>query len=98
MVILDEEKCFDHLRREPVGRLGFVDHGEPVILPVNYAVAGRSIVLRTGQGSKLAVALMAQPVCLEIDGWDELGKQQAALRSQVHAKAEDRELILEVVG
>jgi uncharacterized protein len=72
MVVLDEEQCFDHLRREPVGRLGFVDHGEPVILPVNYAVAGRSIVLRTGQGSKLSAALMAQPVCLEIDGWDPL--------------------------
>ena len=72
MVILDEETCFDHLRHEPVGRLGFVDHGEPVILPVNYAVAGRSIVLRTGHGSKLSAALMAQPVCLEIDGWDAL--------------------------
>ncbi|MGZ4692660.1 MAG: pyridoxamine 5'-phosphate oxidase family protein [Acidimicrobiales bacterium] len=70
LVILDQEQCYEHLREEPVGRLGFVDHAEPVILPVNYAVDGRSIVLRTGQGSKLSVALMAQPVCLEIDGWD----------------------------
>ncbi len=72
LVILDVEQCYELLRREPVGRLGFVDHAEPVILPVNYAVDGRSIVLRTGQGSKLSTALMAQPVCLEIDGWDTL--------------------------
>ncbi len=70
LVILGEEECYEHLRREPVGRLGFVDRAEPVILPVNFAVDGRSIVFRTGQGSKLASALMAQPVCLEIDGWD----------------------------
>lgn len=72
MVILDQEQCYEHLRREPVGRLGFVANAEPVILPVNYAVDGRAIVLRTGQGSKLSAALMAQPVCLEIDGWDVL--------------------------
>jgi nitroimidazol reductase NimA-like FMN-containing flavoprotein (pyridoxamine 5'-phosphate oxidase superfamily) len=70
LVILDAEECYEHLRNEPVGRLGFVDRGEPVILPINYAVDGRSIVFRTGQGSKLATALMGQPVCLEIDGWD----------------------------
>jgi uncharacterized protein len=70
LVILGEEECYEHLRREPVGRLGFVDRAEPVILPVNFAVDGRSIAFRTGQGSKLASALMAQPVCLEIDGWD----------------------------
>jgi nitroimidazol reductase NimA-like FMN-containing flavoprotein (pyridoxamine 5'-phosphate oxidase superfamily) len=72
LVILDEEECFDFLRAQPVGRLGFVDGGEPVILPVNYAVDGRLLVFRTGQGSKLASALMQQPVCMEIDSWDGL--------------------------
>src|SRR5262249_52778516 len=56
--------------RSPVGRVGFVDHGEPVILPVNFAVDGRSMVFRVGQGSKLSAALMEQPICLEVDEWD----------------------------
>ncbi|HEX7442486.1 MAG TPA: pyridoxamine 5'-phosphate oxidase family protein [Acidimicrobiales bacterium] len=73
LVVLDEDECFALLRSQAVGRLGFVDHGDPVILPVNFAVHGRSLVFRTGQGSKLAMALMAQPVCLEADSWDSLG-------------------------
>lgn len=70
LAILDADQCFAHLRTQAVGRLGFVDRAEPVILPVNYALDGRSIAFRTGQGSKLAAALMGQPVCLEIDQWD----------------------------
>jgi nitroimidazol reductase NimA-like FMN-containing flavoprotein (pyridoxamine 5'-phosphate oxidase superfamily) len=71
LMVLDEDECYELLRGQPVGRLGFIDKAEPVILPVNYAVDGRSLVFRTGQGSKLSSALMAQPVCLEIDSWDD---------------------------
>jgi len=70
LVVLDLDDCYRRLEREPVGRLGFVDQGEPVILPVNFAVDGRSLVFRTGHGSKLAAAIMQRPVCLEVDGWD----------------------------
>jgi uncharacterized protein len=70
--IMDTEECLEHLRRSPVGRLGFIDHGEAVILPVNYALDGRSIVFRTGPGSKLSAAVMNNAVCLEIDGWIDL--------------------------
>jgi nitroimidazol reductase NimA-like FMN-containing flavoprotein (pyridoxamine 5'-phosphate oxidase superfamily) len=72
LVILDEDECYEHLRNEPVGRLGLIDRGEPLILPINFAVDGRSIVFRTGQGSKLSSALMGESVCLEIDHWDRL--------------------------
>ena len=68
--ILKFEECFDLLRSTPVGRLGFVDHGEPVILPVNYAVDGRSVVFRTAHGSNLSSAMLQRPVCLEVDEWD----------------------------
>jgi nitroimidazol reductase NimA-like FMN-containing flavoprotein (pyridoxamine 5'-phosphate oxidase superfamily) len=72
LTIIDRDDCYEHLRHEPVGRLGFVDHGGPVILPVNFALDGHGIVFRTGQGSKLSVAIMEQPVCLEVDSWDVL--------------------------
>lgn len=70
LVVMGLDECLDRLREEPVGRLGLVDHGEPVILPVNYALDGRSIVFRTAHGSKLAAAIMQAPVCFEVDGWD----------------------------
>jgi nitroimidazol reductase NimA-like FMN-containing flavoprotein (pyridoxamine 5'-phosphate oxidase superfamily) len=70
--IMGTEECYDHLRRSPVGRVGFVDAGEAVILPVNFAVDGRSLVFRTGSGSKLAAAIMRTTACLEIDSWDDM--------------------------
>ena len=70
LVVMDLDECLQRLRSEPVGRLGLVDRGEPVILPVNYALDGRSVVFRTAHGSKLAAAIMQAPVCFEVDGWD----------------------------
>ena len=72
LAIIDRDDCYEHLRHEPVGRLGFIDHGEPVILPVNFALDGHAVVFRTGHGSKLSIAIMEQPVCLEVDSWDVL--------------------------
>ena len=69
--ILTVEDCYDRLRHAHVGRLGFIDGGEVVILPVNIAVDGRSIVFRTGHGAKLSTAVMANPVCVEVDDWDD---------------------------
>lgn len=68
--IIGTDECFELLGRAPVGRLGFMDRGEPVILPVNYAVDGRSLVFRTGLGSKLTAGVRLAPVCLEIDSFD----------------------------
>ncbi|HEY5153209.1 MAG TPA: pyridoxamine 5'-phosphate oxidase family protein [Acidimicrobiales bacterium] len=72
LAILDIDGCYEHLAKTPVGRLGFIESAEPVILPVNFAIDGRSVVFRTGHGSKLSVAIMERPVCLEVDDWDAL--------------------------
>lgn len=68
--VIDVEEAWELLAAAPVGRLGFVDAGSPVILPVNFLVDGRSLVLRTATGSKLAAAMREQPVCIEVDSWD----------------------------
>ncbi|MCU1352234.1 MAG: flavin-nucleotide-binding protein-like protein [Acidimicrobiales bacterium] len=68
--IVDVDECYRRLARSPVGRLGFVDRGDPVILPVNFAVDGRSLVFQSAAGSKLSSAVMNEPVCLEVDEWD----------------------------
>ncbi len=71
LAIMAPDACYDRLRHAHVGRIGFVDQGEMMILPVNIAVDGRSIVFRTGHGAKLSAAVMGSPVCVEVDDWDD---------------------------
>jgi uncharacterized protein len=68
--VLSDTECRTLLAAGAVGRIGFVDQGSPAILPVNYTMDGRSIVFRTGVGSKLSVGMMQRPVCFEIDNWN----------------------------
>jgi nitroimidazol reductase NimA-like FMN-containing flavoprotein (pyridoxamine 5'-phosphate oxidase superfamily) len=51
--------------------VSFVDHGEPVILPVNHALDGEAVVFRTAPGSKLMAADNGLLVAFEVDGFDE---------------------------
>jgi len=68
--LLSNDDCHTLLASTSVGRLGFVERGGPVILPVNFTMDGLAIVFRTGEGSKLSTAMMQRPVCFEIDEWD----------------------------
>lgn len=69
--ILPPDACWKLLDSTAVGRVAFVDAGEPVILPVTHSVHGHSIVFRSGAGSKLEAAAMSHPLAFEVDGWDE---------------------------
>ncbi len=68
--VLSYEECRRLLSDAPVGRIGFVQDGSPVILPINYVLDGGLIVFRSGRGSKLDSAMMGRPVCVEVDSWD----------------------------
>ena len=68
---LDEAECLRLLASSTVGRVGFVGDGRPIVLPVNYAVDGRTVVFRTGEGTVLnKVAL--QMVAFEVDKIDDV--------------------------
>lgn len=69
MEIIPRTECIRLLARQKVGRLGFVLHDQPLILPVNYAVSGDVVVFRTGEGSKLDNAV-ASKVAFEVDDID----------------------------
>lgn len=69
--VLGTEECLQRLRRTPVGRLVFVSAGELVVLPVNHAVDGTSVVFRTQHGAKLQVAAQAGTVAFEVDDYDD---------------------------
>ncbi|HPU39264.1 MAG TPA: pyridoxamine 5'-phosphate oxidase family protein [Microthrixaceae bacterium] len=68
--VLSYDECRRLLDVQPVGRIGFVQDGSPVILPINYILDGGLIVFRSGRGSKLDMAMMGRPVCVEVDSWD----------------------------
>ncbi len=68
--VLDPAECRRLLAASPVARLAFVDHGEPVILPITIDVWDGSVVFSTGPGTKYETALMRGAVAVEVDGWD----------------------------
>jgi uncharacterized protein len=70
LAVLPRDECLDRLRHTRVGRVAFVENGEPVILPVNHEIDGETIVFRTASGSKLAAAASESPVAFEVDGFD----------------------------
>jgi len=84
--VLTYDECRYLLSIEPVGRLGFVHDGSPVVLPINYVLDGGSIVFRTGRGSKLETATMGRAVCIEIDSWNALEHTGWSVVAKGHAE------------
>lgn len=68
--VLGRDECFTLLRSVPVGRIGLSMSALPVVLPVNFAVDGDRLVVRTATGSKLDAALGGAVVAFEADHID----------------------------
>ncbi len=68
--VLDEARCMELIESTPIGRIGFLSDGSPLVLPVNFAVHEGAIVFRTLEGVKLAAVAEGQTVCFEVDQWD----------------------------
>jgi nitroimidazol reductase NimA-like FMN-containing flavoprotein (pyridoxamine 5'-phosphate oxidase superfamily) len=68
--VLDIEECLRLLATVPIGRVVFTDQAMPGVLPVNFLLYRGLIVLRTGEGSKLAAALRNAVVAFEADEFD----------------------------
>lgn len=67
---MDREECLRLLRHGRIGRVGVVDGGRPVVLPVNYVMDGEQVVFRTADGTKFDAAVRGATVAFEIDGAD----------------------------
>jgi nitroimidazol reductase NimA-like FMN-containing flavoprotein (pyridoxamine 5'-phosphate oxidase superfamily) len=67
--VLGRGACLDLLATAVVGRVGLVVDGKPVVLPVNYAQDGDTILFRTAEGSVLNQASLAV-VAFEVDHID----------------------------
>ncbi len=67
---LDATECMDLLATTTVGRVGFLLDGRPVVLPVNYAIDGHTVVFRSAEGTVLNKVAM-QVIAFEADKIDE---------------------------
>jgi len=68
--VLNLPQCLALLRSRPVGRIAYIDAGQPNIVPVNHVVDGASIVLRSLSGGKLDAAVLGEPVAFQLDDHD----------------------------
>lgn len=67
--VLDRRECLRLLATQPVGRIGVSIGALPAILPVNFALVGDYIVIRTVPGTKLDAAARRSVVAFEVDSY-----------------------------
>ena len=76
--VLSEQRCYDLLTATTVGRAGYVREGVVEIIPMNYAVSGHDLLLRTGSDGALSVLADAgATVSFEVDHLDSLELPEA---------------------
>ena len=68
--VIDLDECWRLIDQSPVGRIAFIEAGEPTVFPVNHTTVGRRIVFRTARGAALHQALNDRPIAFEVDDFD----------------------------
>ncbi len=71
--VLSRDECLALIARVPVGRLGVSIQALPAILPVNFALLGDRIFIRSVPDTKLDAATAQNVVAFEVDGYDPAG-------------------------
>jgi len=69
--VMTDEECLELLEAESVGRVAWNEPEGPLVLPVNYAMEGTSIVFRTSMNTKLARQLHLGFASFQIDEHDD---------------------------
>lgn len=66
--ILDDQECWDLLGGASVGRVGFVHEGRVLIIPVNYRLHARTVIIRTSPTGVLSTLTDGRDgVAFEVD-------------------------------
>ncbi|WP_199424873.1 pyridoxamine 5'-phosphate oxidase family protein [Actinotalea solisilvae] len=86
---LSEDEAWDVLRREQLGRLAYHVGSEVDIAPVNHVVAGRRIVFRTAEGSKLFGVVVGKTVAFEVDRVEGDEARSVVVRGVAHELSAD---------
>jgi nitroimidazol reductase NimA-like FMN-containing flavoprotein (pyridoxamine 5'-phosphate oxidase superfamily) len=80
--------------RPALGRVAFTDGGRVVIYPMNYAVTGRTVYLRTDPSSRLTTVAGTQDVAFEVDDVDVAWERgwSVLMQGALHEVVDDTEL------
>jgi nitroimidazol reductase NimA-like FMN-containing flavoprotein (pyridoxamine 5'-phosphate oxidase superfamily) len=70
LTTLSVAECVELLERVRFGRVGFVEDGRAIVLPVNYVFDAPFVVFRSTAGSKLDAAVAERELSFEIDATD----------------------------
>jgi nitroimidazol reductase NimA-like FMN-containing flavoprotein (pyridoxamine 5'-phosphate oxidase superfamily) len=89
--IIPAQECYRLLATQEIGRIGVNAEHYPLVLPVNYALDGTTVVIRTGGGTILQAAEHAN-VTFQVDeidrrtrsGWSVLVRGQAEQVGEAH--------------
>lgn len=68
--VLDEDECLSLLAASTLGRVAITSGALPTILPVNFRLVDRTVLFRTGRGTKLDAATTNAVVAFEVDDFD----------------------------
>jgi nitroimidazol reductase NimA-like FMN-containing flavoprotein (pyridoxamine 5'-phosphate oxidase superfamily) len=82
---LSPEECLSLLEPGGVGRVGIISAEGIVILPINYAIAAKTVVFRTAPDTLLA-AHASEQVSFEADRLDEAGREGWSVLMQGRAR------------
>ena len=88
---LSPTECFDLLEPGGIGRVGIATAEGVMILPVNYAVKGQTIIYRTAPDTLLALHVNTQ-LSFEVDQCDETLHEGWSVLVQGHAQEVTDEL------
>lgn len=85
LVEMPRPECLRKLSVASFGRVAYAAPEGPVVIPVNVAVHGTDVFLRTTPGSELARALNDAPASLQVDDVDEFNRSGWSVLLQGHA-------------
>jgi hypothetical protein len=68
--VLSESECLTRLESGTVGRVAVTVGALPAIFPINYLLVDRTVLFRTGSGTKLTAATKNAVVAFEVDDFD----------------------------
>jgi nitroimidazol reductase NimA-like FMN-containing flavoprotein (pyridoxamine 5'-phosphate oxidase superfamily) len=90
---LSPAECFDLLEPGGIGRVGFTSADGIMMLPVNFAVTGKTIIFRTAPDTLLALYADAQ-VSFEVDHFDETLHEgwSVLVHGHAHKVTDEREV------
>ena len=90
---LSPAECLDLLEPGGIGRVGFTSADGIMMLPVNFAVTGKTVIFRTAPDTLLALYANAQ-VSFEVDQLDEALQEgwSVLLHGHAHKITDEREV------